>query len=89
MTRSIPPLPSPEQQLPFIHHQLPLPTGYIIPPIAAVTAAFSILLVLSLCLRKIRRERTAPTESKPPHQFSYSVLGLVRCGQLGSKLKCF
>ncbi|OMO85926.1 hypothetical protein CCACVL1_09916 [Corchorus capsularis] len=74
MTRSIPPLPSPEQQPPLIHHQRPLPTGYIVPPVAAVTAAFSILLVLSLCLRKIRRERTAPADSKPPHRFSYSVL---------------
>ncbi|XVE58653.1 hypothetical protein DITRI_Ditri04bG0186100 [Diplodiscus trichospermus] len=77
MTRSIPPLPPPpppQQQPPLIHHQRPLPTRLIIPPAAAVTASFSILLVLSLCLRKIRRERTAPADSKPPHRFSYSIL---------------
>ncbi|XP_022724903.1 receptor-like serine/threonine-protein kinase At4g25390 [Durio zibethinus] len=74
MSRSIPPLPPPQQQPPLIHHQHPLPTQLIFPPVAAVTAAFSILLVLSLCLRKIRRERTVPADSKPPHRFSYSIL---------------
>ncbi|XVF50720.1 hypothetical protein PTKIN_Ptkin04bG0125200 [Pterospermum kingtungense] len=75
MTRSIPPLPPPPlQQPPFIHPQRPVPTRLFFPPIAAVSAAFSILLVLSLCLRKIRRERTVPADSKPPHRFSFSVL---------------
>ncbi|XWS48362.1 hypothetical protein CRYUN_Cryun13aG0069700 [Craigia yunnanensis] len=74
MQRLIPPLPPPQQQPPLIHHQRPLPTRLIFPPITAVTAAFSILLVLSLCLRKIRRERTVPADSKPPHRFSYSIL---------------
>ncbi|XVF09733.1 hypothetical protein REPUB_Repub07fG0120800 [Reevesia pubescens] len=73
-SRAFPPLPPPQQQPLLIHHQRPLPTRLIFPPIAAVTAAFSILLVLSLCLRKIRRERTVPTDSKPPHRFSYSIL---------------
>ncbi|KAK8335469.1 hypothetical protein V6Z12_A09G056400 [Gossypium hirsutum] len=69
MPRSLPPL----RQPPLIHHR-PLPIRLILPPIVAFTAAFSILLVLSLCLRKIRRERTVPTDSKPPYRFSYSVL---------------
>ncbi|PPR94478.1 hypothetical protein GOBAR_AA26178 [Gossypium barbadense] len=30
--------------------------------------------ILSLCLRKIRRQRTNPADSKPPHRYSYSVL---------------
>ncbi|XWS37735.1 hypothetical protein CRYUN_Cryun19dG0070600 [Craigia yunnanensis] len=74
MPRSIPPLPPLLEQPPLIHYQRPLPTRLIFPPIAAVTAAFSILLVLSLCLRKIRRERTVHADSKPPHRFSYSIL---------------
>ncbi|XWS50635.1 hypothetical protein CRYUN_Cryun12cG0103200 [Craigia yunnanensis] len=74
MPRSMPPLAPPQQQPLLINHQRPLPTRLIFPPIAAVTAAFSILLILSLCLRKIWRERTVPADSKPPHRFSYSVL---------------
>ncbi|KAM2533305.1 hypothetical protein PS1_001813 [Malus domestica] len=46
-------------------------------PIAAVSAttAFSLLLFLVVCFRKITRKRTTPeSDSKPPHRFSYSVL---------------
>ncbi|MBA0564173.1 hypothetical protein Golob_009130, partial [Gossypium lobatum] len=75
MGRSIPPLPAPPlQQPPFIYYQSPLPAGLIFPPVAAVSASFSILLILSLCLRKIRRQRTNPAHSQPPHRYSYSVL---------------
>ncbi|XWS61067.1 hypothetical protein CRYUN_Cryun07bG0093800 [Craigia yunnanensis] len=74
MPRSIPPLPPPQQQPPLIQHQRPLATHLISQPIAAVTATFSILLVLSMCLRKIRRKRTVLADSKPPHRFSYSIL---------------
>ncbi|TYG43057.1 hypothetical protein ES288_D12G306400v1 [Gossypium darwinii] len=75
MGRSIPPLPAPPlQQPPLIYHQSPLPARLIFPPVAAVSASFSILLILSLCLRKIRRQRTNPAHSKPPHRYSYSVL---------------
>ncbi|MBA0863705.1 hypothetical protein Goshw_024694 [Gossypium schwendimanii] len=75
MGRSIPPLPAPPlQQPPFIYYQSPLPARLIFPPVAAVSASFSILLILSLCLRKIRRQRTNPAHSQPPHRYSYSVL---------------
>ncbi|MBA0744556.1 hypothetical protein Gogos_007171 [Gossypium gossypioides] len=75
MGRSIPPLPAPPlQQPPLIYHQSPLPARLIFPPVAAVSASFSILLILSLCLRKIRRQDTNPAHSKPPHRYSYSVL---------------
>ncbi|GLT49300.1 hypothetical protein SLA2020_228660 [Shorea laevis] len=72
MPRNFPPVPPP----PVVvhHHQRPAPTRVILPPLAAATAAFSVLLVLSLCLRKIRRERTAPADSKPPHRYSYAAL---------------
>ncbi|KAE8663999.1 putative protein phosphatase 2C 75-like [Hibiscus syriacus] len=74
MRGSIPPLPSPSQQPPLMYHESPLPTRLIFPHVAAVSASFSLLLVLSLCLRKIRRQRTNPADSKPPHQYSYSIL---------------
>ncbi|KAK8657159.1 hypothetical protein V6N13_035414 [Hibiscus sabdariffa] len=74
MRGSIPPVPAPSQQPPLVYHESPLPTRLVFPHIAAVSASFSILLVLSLCLRKIRRQRTNPADSKPPHQYSYSVL---------------
>ncbi|MBA0806441.1 hypothetical protein Gohar_005894, partial [Gossypium harknessii] len=75
MGRSIPPLPAPPlQQPPLIYHQSPLPARLVFPPVAAVSASFSILLILSLCLRKIRRQGTNPAHSKPPHRYSYSVL---------------
>ncbi|KAE8704690.1 Receptor-like serine/threonine-protein kinase [Hibiscus syriacus] len=76
MRGSIPPLPSPSpsQQPPLMYHESPLPTRLIFPHVAAVSASFSLLLVLSLCLRKIRRQRTNSADSKPPHQYSYSIL---------------
>lgn len=46
----------------------------IVPPIAAAAAAFSVLLVLTFCIRKIRREKSGAGESKPPHRYSYSSL---------------
>ncbi|WRX18355.1 Protein kinase domain - like 10 [Theobroma cacao] len=85
MPRTIPPLPPPQQQPPLIYHERPLPTRLIFPPVAAVTAAFSIFLVLSVCLRKIRRERTAPADSKPPHRFSYSILRRATCSFSASR----
>ncbi|KAE8736468.1 Receptor-like serine/threonine-protein kinase [Hibiscus syriacus] len=71
MRVSIPPLP---QQPPLMYHESSLPIRVIFPHVAAVSASFSILLVLSLCLRKIRRQRSNPADSKPPHQYSYSIL---------------
>ncbi|CAA0809506.1 Receptor-like serine/threonine-protein kinase [Striga hermonthica] len=55
-------------------------THHLLPPLAGcLTAAFSILLLLVLCFRRISRKRTAPSASdtdskKPPHSFSYSLL---------------
>ncbi|XP_028063666.1 receptor-like serine/threonine-protein kinase At4g25390 isoform X1 [Camellia sinensis] len=47
----------------------------LLPPLAGgVAAAFSLLILLTVCLRKIIRKRTVPSDSKPPHRFSYSVL---------------
>ncbi|GMI99559.1 hypothetical protein like AT4G25390 [Hibiscus trionum] len=74
MRGSIPPVPPPSLEPPLMYHESPLPTRLVFPHIAAVSASFSILLVLSLCLRKIRRQRTNPADSKPPHQYSYSIL---------------
>ncbi|XP_050223978.1 receptor-like serine/threonine-protein kinase At4g25390 [Mercurialis annua] len=73
-SRSLPPLP-PESSSPppsFTHH-----TRFstrLIPPITAATAAFSFLLVFTFCFRKITRNRTVPSDAKPPHRFSYSIL---------------
>ncbi|PIN04536.1 Tyrosine kinase [Handroanthus impetiginosus] len=55
-------------------------TNHLLPPLAGgLTAAFSCLLLLVLCLRRISKKRTAPSASdtdskKPPHRFSYSAL---------------
>ncbi|KAF3433081.1 hypothetical protein FNV43_RR24183 [Rhamnella rubrinervis] len=48
----------------------------LLPPVAAATAtAFSVLLFLLVCFRKVTRKRTAPeADSKPPHRFPYSLL---------------
>lgn len=67
MPRPGPPLPPPLQ---------PESGRMILHPLAAATAAFSVFLVFSLCLGKIRRKRTVPaeSESKPPYRYSYSAL---------------
>ncbi|XP_051143494.1 receptor-like serine/threonine-protein kinase At4g25390 [Andrographis paniculata] len=52
----------------------------LLPPLAGgLTAAFSCLLLLIYCYRRITKKRTAPSASdtdskKPPHQVSYSLL---------------
>ncbi|KAK4431574.1 Receptor-like serine/threonine-protein kinase [Sesamum alatum] len=61
---------------PASHHR----TSHLIPPLAGgLTAAFSCLLLLVLCFRRISKKRTAPSASdtdskKPPHRLSYSLL---------------
>ncbi|CAA0832195.1 Receptor-like serine/threonine-protein kinase [Striga hermonthica] len=56
------------------------PTDHLLPPLAGgLTAAFSCLILLVLCFRRITRKRTAPATSdtdsrKPPHRLSYSLL---------------
>ncbi|KAE8673280.1 Receptor-like serine/threonine-protein kinase [Hibiscus syriacus] len=74
MRGSIPPLSSPLQQPPLMYHESPLPTRLILPHVVAVSASFLLLLILSLCLRKIRRQRTNPADSNPSHRYSYSIL---------------
>ncbi|KAL3524207.1 hypothetical protein ACH5RR_017041 [Cinchona calisaya] len=76
-SRQLPPTPEPPQ----LPHEDHLPT----PPLAgagsvSVSAAFSLLMIFSLCFRKISRKRTVPssdTDSKPPHRYSYSSLRLA------------
>ncbi|CAB4301765.1 unnamed protein product [Prunus armeniaca] len=69
--RQIPQSPSPAAPQPQ-----PLGTSHLLQPFAASSAAaFSLLLFLVVCCRKITRKRTAPeSDSKPPHRLSYSVL---------------
>ncbi|XP_062007963.1 LOW QUALITY PROTEIN: receptor-like serine/threonine-protein kinase At4g25390 [Rosa rugosa] len=64
--------PSPSSPKPPQPHR----THLLVPLVgAATTAAFSLLLFLLVCFRKITRKRTAPeADSKPPHRFSYSLL---------------
>ncbi|KAJ9139954.1 hypothetical protein P3X46_030645 [Hevea brasiliensis] len=62
--------PSPTQ---FPNHHRPL-SSRLLPPLTAATAAFSFLLVFVVCFRKISRKRTVPSDSKPPHRFSYNTL---------------
>ncbi|XP_024981685.1 receptor-like serine/threonine-protein kinase At4g25390 [Cynara cardunculus var. scolymus] len=68
MPSRLPPSPSPRPPpTPTDHHQIRL-----VPPLAV---AFSFLVVLSLCFRKFAtRKRTAPSDAKPPHKFSYTAL---------------
>ncbi|KAL5570133.1 hypothetical protein UlMin_026708 [Ulmus minor] len=48
---------------------------YLLPLAAATATAFSLLLFLVVCFRKITRKRTAPeADSKPPHRFPYPLL---------------
>ncbi|XP_071705998.1 receptor-like serine/threonine-protein kinase At4g25390 [Rutidosis leptorrhynchoides] len=59
---------SPSPQPPPQHHQ----QIRLVPPLAV---AFSFLLLLSFCFRKFTtRKRTVPSDSKPPHKFSYTAL---------------
>ncbi|CAI9273992.1 unnamed protein product [Lactuca saligna] len=70
MPSRLPPPPSPSpspQPQPPDQHQIRLA-----PPLAV---AFSFLIALTLCFRKFTtRKRTAPSDSKPPHKFSYTAL---------------
>ncbi|XP_028088669.1 receptor-like serine/threonine-protein kinase At2g45590 [Camellia sinensis] len=50
------------------HHSLLLPIS------GSISAAFSILLLLTFCFRKLTKKRTVVSDSKPPHRFSYSAL---------------
>ncbi|XP_076928758.1 receptor-like serine/threonine-protein kinase At4g25390 [Bidens hawaiensis] len=49
------------------------PYHHLVPPI---TVAFTFLIALTFCFRKctIARKRTVPSDSKPPHKFSYAAL---------------
>ncbi|XP_047322160.1 receptor-like serine/threonine-protein kinase At4g25390 [Impatiens glandulifera] len=58
------PSPSPSPS----HHHL------LAPIVGGIAGAFSLLLILSLCFRRLNRRRTVPSDSKPPHRFSYSYL---------------
>ncbi|KAM7504675.1 hypothetical protein LguiB_003579 [Lonicera macranthoides] len=69
-SRSIPPPLSPTPSPPSLHHH----RQYIPPVAGGVVAAFSLLLALTLCFRQLSRKRTVPSDSKPPHRFSYSDL---------------
>ncbi|KAL6180229.1 hypothetical protein ACLB2K_046896 [Fragaria x ananassa] len=54
---------------------LPSQLNLVVPIAGATTTAFSLLLFLLVCFRKITRNRTAwEADSKPPHHFSYSLL---------------
>ncbi|KAL6127807.1 hypothetical protein ACLB2K_071168 [Fragaria x ananassa] len=54
---------------------LPPQPNLVVPLAGAATTAFSLLLFLLVCFRKITRNRTAPeADSKPPHRYSYSLL---------------
>lgn len=70
----MPSRPLPPPQPPPIHHK----DHHLIPPlVGSFAAAFSLLILLTFCFRKVSRKRTVPsseTDSKPPHRFSYSAL---------------
>ncbi|XP_031262260.1 receptor-like serine/threonine-protein kinase At4g25390 [Pistacia vera] len=72
------PLP---QSPPFItpssapHHHHHSIVSRLLPPLCAAIAGFSFLLILTICFRnKLTKKRTVPSDSKPPHRFSYSLL---------------
>ncbi|WCJ36557.1 Protein kinase superfamily protein [Euphorbia peplus] len=69
-SRPLSPIPSPS---PSPQHHRPPTASHLIPPITA--AAFSCLLIFAVCFRKkFILKRTVPSDSKPPHRFSYSTL---------------
>ncbi|XP_015581783.3 receptor-like serine/threonine-protein kinase At4g25390 [Ricinus communis] len=72
-SRSLPPESPQPSFAQFHHHHHPL-SSRLLPPLTAATAAFSFLLIFAVCFRKITRKRTVPSDSKPPHRFSYSAL---------------
>ncbi|XP_044468298.1 receptor-like serine/threonine-protein kinase At4g25390 isoform X1 [Mangifera indica] len=59
----------------YLHrHRGPI-VSRLLPPLSAATAAFSCLLILIFCFRnKLTKKRTVPSDSKPPHRLSYSLL---------------
>ncbi|KAL8240873.1 hypothetical protein R6Q59_014228 [Mikania micrantha] len=58
--------PSPQPPPPDLHQ------FHLVPPF---TVAFSFLIALIFCFRKCTtRKRTVPSDSKPPHKFSYAAL---------------
>ncbi|KAM1890568.1 hypothetical protein ACFX14_033936 [Malus domestica] len=67
------PSPSPassSQPQPHVSSRCPHPLAA-----ASTTIAFSLILFLLVCFRKITRKRTAPeSDSKPSHRYSYSIL---------------
>ncbi|CAI9771866.1 unnamed protein product [Fraxinus pennsylvanica] len=60
-----------------VHHKT---TSHLVASLAGgLTAAVTFLILLTLCFRRIRKKRTAPSASdtdskKPPHRLSYSLL---------------
>lgn len=46
----------------------------ILPLALGIAVVFSLLIILIVFFRKLTRKRTVPSDSKPPHRFSYSVL---------------
>ncbi|KAK9060921.1 hypothetical protein SSX86_018101 [Deinandra increscens subsp. villosa] len=68
MPSRLPPSPAPQPPPPPPDpHQIRL-----LPPLAV---AFSLLIALTFCFRKFTtRKRTVPSDSKPPHKFSYTAL---------------
>ncbi|KAJ4706139.1 Receptor-like serinethreonine-protein kinase [Melia azedarach] len=76
-SRPIPPSQPFISPSPTPHHHRHRPSvSHLVPPLSAATAAaFSLLLILTFCFRKkLTRKRTVPSDSKPPHRFSYSAL---------------
>ncbi|CAI9767632.1 unnamed protein product [Fraxinus pennsylvanica] len=63
--------PRPDLHHHHFHHLVPLLAG-------GLTAAFSLLVLLTICLLKFTKKRTAPSSDtdckKPPHKLSYSLL---------------
>ncbi|KAK9274228.1 hypothetical protein L1049_019042 [Liquidambar formosana] len=54
-------------------HHYPLHSRLILPLLAS-TLALSILILIFILFRKLSRKRTAPSDLKTPHRYSYSVL---------------
>ncbi|KAJ8752890.1 hypothetical protein K2173_008625 [Erythroxylum novogranatense] len=66
-SRVIPPSPPPFHR----DHNISV-SSHSFPSVAA--AGFASLLLFTFCFRKISRKRTVPSDSRPPHHFSYSSL---------------
>ncbi|KAI3808851.1 hypothetical protein L1987_24814 [Smallanthus sonchifolius] len=65
-------MPSRQYASPSPQPSQPPPDLHLLPPL---TLAFSFLFALTFCFRKCTtRKRTVPSDSKPPHKFSYTAL---------------